>query len=135
MSGGSWEYVMGNMSSTADSYTFYPMNSEFVSSWYNNYSNQKYVNTYANVSSSSYSTTQTGYNAARLGDATGEVVLSSGSGWYSDRAFFPCLGSSWFKRGGTYSSSSSAGVFNFGYEGGGADGFYSARAALLWFVF
>ena len=37
MSGGSWEYVMGNMSSTADTYTFYNSGAGFASSWYNDY--------------------------------------------------------------------------------------------------
>ena len=136
MSGGAFEYVMGNMSSTADSYTFYPSSSGFASSWYSNYSNQKYVNTYAYISSYSNSTTQTGYNAARLGDATGEVVSSTGGsgGWYSDYASFPYSSSSWFTRGGYYGSSSNAGVFYFDYDFGNAGG-YSARAALLWFVF
>ena len=133
MSGGANEYVMGNESSTADSYTFYPSSSGFTSNWYNNYSNQKYVNTYANVSSFSYSITQTGYNAARLGDATGEVVSSSGSGWYSDYAYFPDSSYSWFFRGGDYYNSSYVGVFYFTGTAGSAFSEYSARAALLWY--
>ena len=132
MSGGALEYVMGNMSSTADTYTFYSSSAGFSSSWYSNYSNQKYVNTYANGSTNN---NQTAYNRARLGDATGEVVSSSGSGWYSDGAHFPCSGYSWFKRGGYYGGSSSAGVFYFVSADGSANGGGSARAALLWFVF
>ena len=132
MSGGSWEYVMGNESSTADSYTFSPSTSGFASSWYNNYSNQKYVNTYAN--GSTYRD-QTAYNRARLGDATGEVVLSTGGsgGWYGDYANFPNSGLSWFGCGGSYGSSSNAGVFGFYRYGGDAGSYYSARAALLWY--
>ncbi len=132
MSGGSWEYVMGNESSTADSYTFSPSTSGFASSWYSNYSNQKYVNTYANDSASS---NQTAYNRARLGDATGEVVLSTGGsgGWYGDYANFPNSGLSWFGCGGSYGSSSNAGVFGFYRYGGDAGSYYSARAALLWY--
>ena len=129
MSGGAYEYVMGNISSTADSYTFYQFSSGFSSSWYSNYSNQKYVNTYANGSTKS---DQSAYNRARLGDATGEVV-----GWYSDYASFPGSGGSWFARGGFRSLSSDAGVLGFyGYNGdGGADSSNTARAALVWFVF
>ena len=130
MSGGSWEYVMGNMSSTVDTYTFYPRNSEFASSWYA--SNQKYVNTYANGSTS---TDQTAYNRTILGDATGEVVLSSGSGWYSDSTFFPYSSYSWFARGGIFINGSNAGVFNFDNSYGGAGSYYSARASLLRFAF
>ncbi len=134
MSGGSWEYVMGNESSTADTYTFYPRESGFASSWYSNYSNQKYVNTYAN--GSTY-TDQTAYNRARLGDTTGEVVLSTGGsdGWYSDSALFPNSSDSWFLRGGLYYVGSDAGVFGFARSSGIAYSTYSARASLLWFVF
>ena len=130
MSGGAWEYVMGNMSSTADTYTFYGNESGFASSWYNDYSNQKYVNTYAN--GTTYNN-QGAYNRGRLGDATGEVVASSGSGWYSDYAYFPYSSEPWFVRGGYYGYGSNAGVFNFRYAYGLADGGYSARAALVWF--
>ena len=133
MSGGSWEYVMGNKSSTADSYTFYPRISGFASSWYSNYSNQKYINTYANGSTN---TDQTAYNRARLGDATGEVVLSTGGsgGWYNDYAIFPSSGYPWFGRGGHYGTGSYAGVLGFIYIDGSASSNYSARAALVWFV-
>ena len=132
MSGGAWEYVMGNMSSTADSYTFYSSSSGFASSWYT--SNQKYVNTYANGSTNK---DQTAYNRARLGDTTGEVVLSTrgSGGWYSDYAYFLYSSGSWFGRGGVYGSGSGAGVFFFSSSNGNADSSRSARAALLWFVF
>ena len=134
MSGGSWEYVMGNESSTADTYTFYSSNAGFSSSWYSNYSNQKYVNTYAN--GSTYNN-QTAYNRARLGDATGEVVLTASAmgGWYRDYAYFPYSTSSWFVRGGTCGNGSSAGVFYFYGTDGIARSYASARASLLWFVF
>ena len=134
MSGGAFEYVMGNMSSTTDSYTFYNSNAGFASSWYNDYSNQKYVNTYAN-GTTRYD--QSAYNRGRLGDATGEVVLSTGGtgGWYSDYAYFPYSSASWFRRGGYCYDSSSAGVFYFGDYNGNAYSYGSARAALLWFVF
>ena len=137
MGGGSWEYVMGNVSSTADAYTFNSYNAGFASSWYNDYSNQKYVNTYAIISSSSDSKTQKAYNAGRLGDATGEVVLSTGGsgGWYNDYAYFPYSSSPWFVRGGHYSNGSDAGVFYFLGYGGYAYSSGSARAALVWFVF
>ena len=133
MSGGAWEYVMGNMSSTADTYTFYNSGAGFASSWYNDYSNQKYVNTYANGTTGS---DQSAYNRGRLGDATGEVVLSTGGkgGWYNDIAYFPYYGDSWFIRGGYYGYGSSAGVFGFG-NGDGNARYGSARAALVWFVF
>ena len=131
MSGGAYEYVMGNMSSTADTYTFYPRNSGFASSWYNDYSNQKYVNTYANGTTRN---DQSAYNRGRLGDATGEVVASNGSGWYNGIAYFPYSSNPWFMRGGNYSNGSTAGVLGFNYLIGGAVSSNSARAALVWFV-
>ena len=130
MSGGAYEYVMGNMSSTADTYTFYPRNSGFASSWYSNYSNQKYVNTYANGTTD---TDQSAYNRGRLGDATGEVVASNGSGWYNDSAYFPYSSLPWFLRGGGCSYGSYAGVLGFYSISGSAYSDYSARAALMWY--
>ncbi len=130
MSGGAHDYVMGNMSSTADTYTFYSRSAGFASSWYNDYSNQKYINTYANGSTN---TDQTAYNRARLGDATGEVVLSTEGfgGWYNDYAYFPYSSDPWFKRGGVFSNGSFAGVFYFYSNDGSANSIDSARATLV----
>ena len=132
MSGGAYEYVMGNMSSTADTYTFYSSSAGFASSWYN--SNQKYVNTYANGTTER---DQSAYNRGRLGDATGEVVLSTGGsgGWYNDYAYFPSSSNPWFVRGGECYSGSIAGVFYFDNNNSDASNRYSAHAALVWFVF
>ena len=127
MSGGAHDYVMGNMSSTSDSYTFNNTYAKFSSDWYS--SNQKYIDTYANYSASG--STQASYNRARLGDATGEVAYLNGNGWYSDSALFPNSSNSWFARGGYYINSSNAGIFNFGYDNGGAFDFYSTRATLV----
>ena len=89
MSGGAWEYTMGNMSSTSGSYMFCPSSSSFTNSWYTT-DTSKYLTTYA------YDTivisNQKEYNRGRLGDATSEVVvgkLNSTTGltsWYSDTA-------------------------------------------------
>ncbi len=127
MSGGAHDYVMGNMSSTSDLYTFNNTYAKFSSDWYS--SNQKYIDTYANYSASG--STQASYNRARLGDATGEVAYLNGNGWYSDSALFPNSSNSWFARGGYYINSSNAGIFNFGYDNGGAFDFYSTRATLV----
>ena len=125
MSGGASEHVMGNVSSTAAAYTFNNSYAGFASSWYNDYSNQKYVNTYVK---GTMRKDQNAYNRGRLGDATGEVVLSTGGsgGWYNDSAYFPYSSSPWFTRGGL-------GVFYFGYGGGDAGSYASARAALMWY--
>ena len=131
MSGGAWEETMGNMSSASGSYTFYSSSSGFASSWYTT-STTKYVTTYA-YDSSNYDN-QTAYNRGRLGDATGEVVLSTGGtgGWYSDYASFPYSSISWFLRGGRCNRGTDAGVFGFDNTVGGTSSyFYSSRAVLV----
>ena len=132
MSGGAWDYTMGNMSSASGSYTFCPANSKFSSSWYTT-STAKYVTTYAYVSSYSISKNQTAYNKGRLGDATGEIVLSPGSGWYSDMASFMYSGSgSWSGRGGGYYNDSESGIFSLaGNQGVPAAAVGSSRAVLV----
>ncbi len=130
MSGGMYEYIMGNMSSTADTYTFYSSSSGFADTWYNTSSNLKYINIYAN--GSTYND-QAAYNRARLGDATGEIATLRGNGWYSDYARFPNASAPWFIRGGRYDDTSNAGVFYF-YNNNGADNsLRSTRATLIWY--
>lgn len=129
MSGGSYEYVMGNISKVTTGYTFYPSSSSFSSSWYTT-DTAKYLTTYAYDSSNQ--TNQTAYNRGRLGDATAETLLSASTsgGWYSDFAYFPYSSYAWFGRGGFYNDGSDAGVFCFCN-----DDFYnsifSSRAALV----
>ena len=120
MSGGAYDYVMGNMSSAAGSYTYY------ASSGGSNYTytgNEKYIDTYAN--GSTYNN-QTAYNRARLGDATSES-----KSWYSDFAYFVRSSNSWFARGGDYSLNTIAGPFSFSSNTGLTFYNSSARAALL----
>ena len=129
MSGGSWECVMGNISSVKTGYTFYPASSGFASSWYTT-STAKYLTTYA-YDEVYYN--QKAYNRGRLGDATAEVVFSTGGsgGWYSDYAGFPySSGLAWFARGGLCNASSAAGVFDF-LSGNGHGSDSSSRAALV----
>ena len=129
MSGGSWEYVMGNISDVTTGYTFYPSSSSFSSSWYTT-STAKYLTTYA------YGTTrndQTAYNRGRLGDATAETLLSastSGS-WYSNHSNISSASFAWFFRGGYWRNGSDAGVFGFSSLNGHSDSDYSSRAALV----
>ena len=129
MSGGSYEYVMGNISKVTTGYTFYPSSSSFASSWYTT-DTAKYLTTYA------YDTVynnQKAYNRGRLGDATAETLLSASTsgGWYPDYVSFPYSGNAWFGRGGYYINGSNAGVFNFDYSSGSTYTNYSSRAALV----
>ena len=128
MSGGSLEYVMGNISKVTTGYTFYPSSSSFASSWYTT-STAKYLTTYAYDEEDR---NQKAYNRARLGDATAEVMLSGGTGgWYSVYAYFPFFRDAWFNRGGRYVNGSSAGVFYFVNYSGNYDTYSSSRAALV----
>ncbi len=131
MSGGAFKYVMGNMSSASGSYTFNPSSSGFASGWYTT-STAKYVTTYA-YDAYNYNN-QTAYNKGRLGDATGEVVLSSTSdsgGWYSDYQLFPASSEPWFLRGGTSDGGANAGVFGFFFDKGNGGPRGSSRAVLV----
>ena len=128
MSGGAWEYVMGNTSRGSGSYTYYTQNagSNFI------YSTEtaKYLDTYAYGTSNA---DQTAYNRARLGDATGENVLSTSSsgGWYSDYLRFVNSSSYWFSRGGFYVDGPGAGAFSFGSYNGNAHSYGGARCVVV----
>ena len=130
MSGGSDEYVMGNVSSVKTGYTFYPSLSTFSSSWYTT-DTAKYLTTYA-YDSSNY-TKQIAYNRGRLGDTTAETLLSASTsgGWYSDYAYFPHSSFAWFYRGDSCSAGSNAGVFSFNRTYGRNYNSLSSRAALV----
>lgn len=127
MNGGTYEYVMGNMSSTSSVYTYY----QSVANNYFTYSQTtaKYIDTYAN--GTSYGN-QNAYNRARLGDATGEVTTTTTDiGWYNDYSVFAFSEGPWFNRGGTVVDGTNSGIFNFyGYDGSGSSK-RSSRAILV----
>ena len=99
MSGGSSEYVMGVMKTSAGTALAYS-NSGFTTSTLP--FNSKYVDQYEYGTTSS---DQTAYNRRILGDATSET-----RGWYSDSLDFPYEAVPWFVRGGL-AFRSGAGVF------------------------
>ena len=121
MSGGAWEYVMGNMVNSSGS--FYSSNAGFSSA-----PNAKYYDKYT------YNTDYENHGRGKLGDATKETLSTFGSytgGWYSDYAGFVSSSDSWFVRGGYYSNGSYAGVFYFGRHDGGTVSYGGARAVLI----
>ena len=134
MSGGSFEFVMGNTSSATTVYTFYPSSSSFTSSWYTT-DTVKYLTTYA------YGMTrndQTAFNKGRLGDATAEVEFETSSpgslvsgGWYAGAASFPSSSNAWFTRGGRFDNNVMASPFTFNSSSGSADIGKSSRAVLV----
>ena len=103
MSGGAWEYVMGNMVDGTGN--FYPLSSGLTKP------DVKYFDSYA-YSASAY----TDHARGKLGDATKETLKTFGNatgGWYGDYASLPSATSSWFVRGGGYDGGTGAGVFYF----------------------
>ena len=121
MSGGAWEYVMGNMKNSSNS--FYSSNAGFTTA-----PDAKYYDSYKYDSSSNRT-----HARGKLGDATKETLATFGSytgGWYSDYAYFPGSSYSWFHRGGGYRNGAEAGVFYFGNDNGSDISDYSARAVL-----
>ena len=97
MSGGAWEYVMGDYDKTAS-------NSGLTVSGVP----AEHIDIYSGTSVS----------ASHLGDALGETA-----GWYSDYARFVSSAYPWFNRGGGCGNGDNAGVFNFvDYTGGGSTG-------------
>ena len=120
MSGGAWEYVMGNMKNSSNA--FYSSNAGFTTA-----PDAKYYDSYK------YDTSSTSHARGKLGDATKETLATFGNtsgGWYSDYAYFPYSSDSWFLRGGYYVNGTFAGVFYFRSGTGGDLSSYSARAVL-----
>ena len=120
MSGGTDEYVMGNIVN--------PSGAMFSSSsGFTTYPESKYYDKYSYVES------ETGYTKGKLGDATKEMAptSSSFSTWYSEYASFPGSGYSWFVRGGYCINGVVAGLFYFSDNDGSAYFNYSARAVVL----
>ena len=120
MSGGAWEYVMGNM--VDGSGNFYPSSSGLTKP------DVKYFDSYAYSASSS-----TDHARGKLGDATKETLKTFGNvtgGWYGDYADLPNGTNSWFFRGGSYYDGTGAGLFNFSRSSGNAYSYNSFRSVL-----
>ncbi len=120
MSGGSNEYVMGNMADSNKA--FYPSSSEFISA-----PNSKYYDAYT------YSIYNDAQGRGKYGDAAKETISTWGStsgGWYSDSASFPSSIGSWFVRGNGYANGLEAGMFSYSSSGGGSSDTISSRAVI-----
>ncbi len=139
MSGGTSEYVMGDMVFTngimMNGYrSNYNQNSAFIGQLYVGTSSS---GTYAFPSKRyydkySYGTSNVVYTRGKLGDATIEMAPTGSSGnWYSDSAYFPYSESSWFYRGGSNIDKDNAGIFNFSGSYGSASFRTSTRAVVI----
>ena len=139
MSGGAYEYMMGNMVYSNGQ----PMSGYRTSDNYNSgftgilYDGTSYTGTYAFPSKRyydkySYGTSSSEYTRGKLGDATKEMAPTGTSGnWYGDYARFPYGSSPWFVRGGNYGNGAYAGAFSFNYNSGSPNTNNSARAVFL----
>mgnify|MGYP004497316049 CR=1 FL=1 len=139
MSGGAYEYMMGNMVYINDQQmsgyqTSNNYNSAFTGILYD--SGTSFTGTYAFPSKKyydkySYGTNNTDYTRGKLGDATKEMTPTVTEGnWYADKADFVKSKYPWVLRGGDYYSGASAGAFYFNSSNGNADTYFSARAVI-----
>ena len=139
MSGGAYEYMMGNMVySNGQPMSGYQTTNNYNSAFTGILSNgTSYTGTYAFPSKRyydkySYGTSYTEYTRGKLGDTTKEMAPTGTSGnWYGDYAYFPVGSSPWFIRGGGYGGGALAGAFVFSYNNGYAIADCSARAVLF----
>ena len=139
MSGGSYEYMMGNM--------VYSNGQQMSGNSTNNNNNSaftgylgdgtSFTGTYAFPSKRyygkySYGTSSTEYTRGKLGDATKEMAPTGATGnWYSDNATFMNSLVPWFMRSGRFGNGASAGAFGFSFGNGYASAFVSSRTALV----
>ena len=142
MSGGAFEYMMGNMvwnngQQMSGYQTGNNYNSAFTGILYDGGKGTSFTGTYAFPSKRyydkySYGTSETEYTRGKLGDATKEMASTGTSGnWYSDRAYFVNSNDPWVLRGGNYGNGAVAGAFDFDDNVGFAYTYSSARAVLL----
>ena len=138
MSGGAYEYVMGNMKANGNTQqqSGYQNtnNSGFTGINYDGtqvsgraYPAVKYYDTY------NYGTSSNDHSSRYIpGDATYEVSQGDGknNGWYSDCAVFVSTSYPWFIRGGSYGYTADAGVFYFDRDFGNAYSNFSFRLVL-----
>ncbi|MDD2180864.1 MAG: hypothetical protein PHW32_00665 [Bacilli bacterium] len=114
MSGGAYEYVMGGMYSDGTKTKLLQGSAGFTETELTltseDFIGSKYIDKYT------YGTSNSDYNRRKLGDATGET-----RGWYGDYARFVYSSNPWFKRGGYYNYSTSAGAFHFNSYAGNSD--------------
>ena len=124
MSGGDWEYVMGNTAVSTSTYSWQTESSglsEPESKYYDSYVNPE--NDYQNNSH---------YNG-KIGDATREILKDFGNGlggWFDDIAYFPGSVHVFFGRGGMYKDKQNAGIFLYGRSNGSACIYCSFRPVI-----
>ncbi len=120
VSGGAWEYTMGNMKTSGGGYN---AGSSGLSD-----PGSKYYDIY-NYSASEY----LDHSRGLIGDATKETLVSYGvdnGGWYGDYAHLPGATYTWTRRGGGTNNGALSGVFCFLRNTGGSYTYSSVRVVL-----
>ena len=115
MSGGAWEYVMGNYNDTISKAGFTSM------------PEAKYYDKYTGTDSNS------DFTKYHLGDATKETLKAKSTGqnaWYQDYSYAVYSSYPWVFRGGLYNASTAAGVFDFNDNDGNSNDGVSFRVVL-----
>ena len=134
MTGGAFEYTMGNMVSNDGTTMMSGYDSSYNSGYTGkiydsgkyslytgiDYPNTKYYEKY------SFSRSNTSKIRSKLGDGIKEVYEGT-SGWYSDYFYLADSTFPWFRRGGSYNNGVDAGVFNSYYSDGSAGSYTSSR--------
>ena len=132
MSGGAWEYVMGNMANSTTTYSYNAKSSGLTTQPEDKYYD-KYLAIALDTTTMSDDNQSKVQNRGLIGDATYEVMKTYGSltgGWNSDYAVFVSSSRPWFSRGGHANNGSYAGVFAFHRHDGGRNTAYSFRVVL-----
>ncbi len=141
MSGGSWEYMMGNMvysnGQPMSGYSTYNnTNSSFTGILYDG--GTSFTGTYAFPSKRyydkySYGESYTEYTRGKLGDAIKEMapISSNTTSWYSNFARFVFMNNPWVVRSGSYNDGANTGAFAFNYSGNGCAEYYSSTRAVI----
>ena len=125
MSGGTFEYVMGNMIEEDTSLGKFNANSQ--SGTWDTIPDIKYYDSYA------YDTIYSTYERGYLGDATRETLktfATTTGAWYSDGSTFSNGTMIWFYRGGSVINASSSGGFSFNRGTGNPNYPYGFRVVL-----
>ncbi len=152
MSGGSWEYVMGNYNRysgyTARSYTIEEAktilgrtDNQAIGIWNSGFNGPVYGKD-SDGSEMSWTTgvefpeekyfdlyTTSNGTTACNGTCDGHALTET-AGWYNDSSWIVTASSPWFVRGGVWSSTANAGVFYSNVTYGIAGGIYASRAVL-----
>ena len=139
MSGGAFEYVMGNIVSkdgtTMMSGDMTSRNSGYTGILYESGTYTSYTGTYSYpedkyIDKYSFGTSNTQRIISKLGDAVKEVYNTGNSGWYRDGSYLARYNRPWFDRGGHHETSSTAGVFYSNNYYGDVGQYYSSRLVI-----